>query len=89
MVWPRTPSSRPHLHTVVATDISPRAGLDMRTGPGLFKKVMWYHRGVGYGNDLTEREPGPWDEEAMQALWQFIQPLIVESGSKDGCAGKT
>lgn len=56
----------------------PRAGLDLRTGPGVFKRVMWYHHGVGYGNDVMRRAPDPWDDRAMGAYVDFIKPLIAE-----------
>ena len=53
-----------------------RAQLLLRTGPGRFKRVMWYHVGVGYGNDIEGHRPGPCDEKAMNAFASFVQPLI-------------
>lgn len=53
-----------------------RAELDQRTGAGLYKKVVWYHRGVGYGNDLVECPVAPWDESMMEAYAAFVRPLM-------------
>lgn len=37
---------------------------------------MWYHQGLGYGNDLVERRLGAWDESTMNAYTAFIKPLM-------------
>lgn len=57
----------------------------MRTGPGLFKMAMWYHRAAGYGNDLVGHVPGPWDDDAMRAHWHFNQPLVGLGGAGKMC----
>lgn len=54
-----------------------RAELDQSTRAGSYKKVMWYHRGVGYGNDLLERPVAPCDEDAMKAYAEFVSPLMA------------
>lgn len=48
----------------------------MRTKPGIFKRAMWYHESVGYGNDLVKQAPGPWDDKTKAAYVSFIEPLI-------------
>lgn len=37
---------------------------------------MWYHRGLGYGNDLVERPARPWDDSTMEVYARFIKPLM-------------
>lgn len=46
------------------------------TNYGLHKKVMWYHRGVGYGNDLVESLVTSWNEHAAGDYAKFIKPLM-------------
>lgn len=53
-----------------------RAEMDHRTRYGTYKKVLWYHRGVGYGNDLLNHPVGSWDEGTMQAYAEFARPLL-------------
>lgn len=50
--------------------------MDQLTACGRYKKVLWYHRGVGYGNDLIERLVTPWDESTMKDYADFIEPLM-------------
>ena len=50
--------------------------MNQQTLSRAYKKVMWYHRGVGYGNDLTCRRIQPWDEKSMEAYATFVRPLM-------------
>ena len=34
--------------------------MDHRTSPGSFKKVMWYHKELGYGNDVLDQPVEAW-----------------------------
>ena len=37
---------------------------------------MWYHKGVGYGNDVEGQVPGPWSRKALEAYCCFMRRII-------------
>lgn len=48
---------------------------------------MWYHAGVGYGNDLVERPVGAWDESKMESYAGFVWPLMPAQVERQGQKG--
>ena len=57
-----------------------RAEMDHRTGTGRFKKVMWYHKGLGYGNDILNQPVQVWNERHMAELAEFSSRFFPNTG---------
>lgn len=62
------------------------AELCVRTGPGRFRKVLWYVYGSQYGNDLVRdgREPSikySWAEYFVADFYEFLGPLFRGQGN--------
>lgn len=55
--------------------------MDHRTGTGLFKKIMWYEKSVGYGNDILKKPVGPWTKEREARYSAFVRRFTPRSNS--------
>ena len=54
--------------------------MDLRTGPGRFRKVMWYDYSHAYGNDLCDNKQGNtihlnWEEAYVAEFVEFFGRL--------------
>jgi hypothetical protein len=61
--------------------------MDQRTGPGRFKKVMWYRADVAYGNDLTEEPMSVWDAGLELSVMDFCSHLAPMRQKQAASAG--
>lgn len=55
-----------------------RAELDIRTGPGRYRKVMWFSYQTGYGNDLENKPVYDWNEVYVAEFNEFFGPLYYK-----------
>jgi hypothetical protein len=53
-----------------------RAEMDLRTGSGRYKRVMWFQDRQGYGNDLADMPMDVWKESFAEDLEAFFGHLI-------------
>ncbi|KAI8722578.1 hypothetical protein NCS52_00401900 [Fusarium sp. LHS14.1] len=62
------------------TTLSPEnieiAEIDQRTAPGRCKKVVMFHRGILYGNDMTGQRVEAWKDEFTESFGAFIKPML-------------
>ncbi|KAH7271913.1 hypothetical protein MRS44_004346 [Fusarium solani] len=52
------------------------AEIDQRTAPGRCKKVVMFHRGTLYGNDMTGQRVEAWKDEFTESFGAFIEPML-------------
>lgn len=50
--------------------------MDYRTGSGRYKKVMWYNKDLGYGNDVCNQPVEAWKKEHKDQLISFVKPFL-------------
>ena len=53
-----------------------RAEMNHRTGPGRFKKVMWYYLLAEYGNDIVNRPVEAWKRTHPEDYIRFVKRLL-------------
>ena len=53
-----------------------RAEMDYRTGSGRYKKVMWYNKDLGYGNDVCNQPVEAWKKEHKDHFISFVKPFL-------------
>ena len=52
-----------------------RAELEQKTRSGRYKKVRWFYRDVGFGNDLEGQFVRPW-------LWEWTERMFTGFASR-------
>lgn len=52
--------------------------MDIRTGPGRYRKVMWFSYQTGYGNDLENKPVYDWNEVYVAEFNEFFGPLYYK-----------
>lgn len=65
---------------VIILNISNRTDINQRTGSGKFKKVMWYRKRFGYGNDLVGQPVEPW-KRGQEAEYVAFADRILPGNS--------
>ncbi|SPO04073.1 uncharacterized protein DNG_06756 [Cephalotrichum gorgonifer] len=59
------------------------AEMDCRTGAGRFKKVMWYHRTLGYGNDVLGQPVEAWSGREKALYTEFVSSFLPQMPCKN------
>ena len=49
--------------------------MEQKTRSGRYKKVMWFYRDVGFGNDLEGQSVRPW-------LWEWTERMFAGFASR-------
>ena len=46
--------------------------MNHRTGSGMFKRLMWYEKGLGYGNDILNQPVRGWNDRQTAEFAEFF-----------------